>query len=221
MKINSFIDHTLLKPDTNIAEIKKLVEESKEYGFAAVCIPPYFVRDVKWIVEDSMKIATVVGFPMGFSTIQAKAEEAKKAVEEGADEIDAVINISAIKSGVWSHIKNETDSLVRTCILRGRKLKLIIETGLLTRDEILKTLEISAEMGVHYIKTSTGFNGEGATVDIVKFIRENLDPKIKIKASGGIKTYEQAMKMIEAGADRIGSSSSIFIANSQFNKTKV
>ncbi len=218
MLINPYIDHTLLRPDCTLNDVKKIIEEGKIYNFATICVPPYFIKDVKWLVEDSLKISTVAGYPLGYSTIPAKAEEAKKAIDEGADEIDAVVNICAIKSKVWSHVKNEIDSLVRTCIMRGRKLKLIIETGLLTKEEILKVLEVCSEMGVHYIQTSTGYNGEGATVDTIGFIRENLDSKIKIKASGNIKTYEQAIKFINAGADRIGTSDSVFIAHSTQNK---
>jgi deoxyribose-phosphate aldolase len=218
MLINSYIDHTLLRPDSTLIEMKKMIEDGKNFRFATICIPPYFIKDVKWLVEDSLKISTVAGFPLGYSTIPAKVEEAKKAIDEGADEIDAVVNICAIKSKVWSHVKNEVDSLVRTCIMRGRKLKLIIETGLLTNDEILKVLEISSEMGVHYIQTSTGFNSDGATVDSIEFIRKNLAEKIKIKAFGNIKTYDQALKLINAGAERIGTTESIYIASSNQNK---
>jgi deoxyribose-phosphate aldolase len=154
----------------------------------------------------------VVGFPMGYSSIPAKVEEVKKAIDEGADELDMVVNISAIKSGHWSYIRNEIDSVIRAVAIKGKVMKLIVETGLLTRDELKLLLPIAEANDVHFIKTSTGFNGDGATVETVKFLRQNLRPNIKIKASGGIKSFEVAERMIQAGANRIGSSSSVNIA---------
>ena len=209
MNINKTIEHTILRPDCAIDAIRQLCDEALQHNFHGVCIPPYFVRDAVRFLNEQAKVVTVIGFPMGYATIPAKVEEIKKALDEGADEVDAVVNICAIKSDNWNYIKNELDSLMRSVSMKGKVLKLIVETGLLTRAELAQLLPIAEANDVHFIKTSTGINGRGATVDDVKFIRAHLNPKIKIKASGGIKTLEQAEKLINAGADRIGTSEAI------------
>lgn len=212
MNIAAIIDHTILKPDTTKEEILKLCEEAKQYGFAAVCVPPYFVRECKNQLRDSkVKIATVVGFPMGYSATPAKVEEARRAIDEGANEIDMVINIIALKSGDYNYLRNELTSAGTIVQLRGGKLKVILETGLLTNEEIVKGCQLCAELNVDYVKTSTGFIKPGATVEVVKLIRANLPAHIKIKASGGIHDKAMALKLIEAGADRLGCSQSIKI----------
>ncbi len=212
MNIAAIIDHTILKPDTTKEEILKLCEEAKQYGFAAVCVPPYFVRECKNQLRDSkVKIATVVGFPMGYSATPAKVEEARRAIDEGANEIDMVINIIALKSGDYNYLRNELTSAGTIVQLRGGKLKVILETGLLTNEEIVKGCQLCAELNVDFVKTSTGFVKPGATVEVVKLMRANLPAHIKIKASGGIHDKAMALKLIEAGADRLGCSQSIKI----------
>lgn len=207
MKLASYIDHTLLKADTSEAEIEQLCNEAKEYNFAAVCVPPYFVRKCKqWLKDTDIKIATVVGFPLGYAHTPAKVEEARRAIDEGANEIDMVINIIALKANDLNYLKNELTSAATIVQLRGGKLKVILETGLLTQEEILRACKLCTELSVDYVKTSTGFIEKGATVEDVKFLRANLPKSIKIKASGGIKTKEDAEALIKAGADRIGTS---------------
>jgi deoxyribose-phosphate aldolase len=212
MNLASKIDHTLLKADASEKEIKKLCAEAKEFGFAAVCIPPYFVRKCKlWLADSNVKVATVVGFPLGYAHTPAKVEEARRAIDEGADEIDMVINIIALKAGDWNYIKNELTSAATIVQLRGGKLKVILETGLLTDAEIIKACELCKEMTVDFVKTSTGTIQPGATVEAVKLLRANLPKSIKIKASGGIRTKEFALELIAAGADRLGCSASVSI----------
>jgi deoxyribose-phosphate aldolase len=212
MSLASKIDHTLLKADATEKEVKRICAEAKEHGFAAVCIPPYFVRKCKlWLKDSEVKVATVVGFPLGYSHTPAKVEEARRAIDEGADEVDMVINIIALKAGDWNYLKNELTSVATIVQLRGGKLKVILETGLLTEQEIIKACELCADMTVDYVKTSTGFTPVGATVDTVKLLRAHLPKSIKIKASGGIREKEFALQLIEAGADRLGCSASVSI----------
>ena len=211
MDIHKAIEHTILKPDCTIDDIRRLCEEALQYNFYGVCVPPYFVKDATRFLNEQVKVVTVVGFPMGYSNVPAKVEEVKRALDEEADEIDAVVNICAIKSNNWNYIKNELDSIARAVSMRGKVLKLIIETGLLTKAEMKQVIKIAEDNDIQFIKTSTGFNGDGATVEIVKFLRENLNPKVKIKASGGIKSFEMAEKLLHAGADRIGTSNGVQI----------
>jgi deoxyribose-phosphate aldolase len=212
LNINRYIDHTILKPTTTLAEIEKLCSEAIQYQFAAVCVPPLFVKKAKEILNDSpVKVATVIGFPFGYSAIEAKVAEIVLAMVDGADELDMVINISAIKNNDWNFIANEINTIMP--IIRNRKkvIKVIIESGILTDDEIIKCCDIYGAAGVDYVKTSTGYAEIGATVYAVKLMRVHLADHIKIKASGGIKTYAFAKELIEAGADRIGCSSSVKI----------
>ena len=208
MNLASKIDHTLLRADTSEKEIKKLCAEAKEFGFAAVCVPPYFVRKCKlWLNGTNVKVATVAGFPLGYAHIPAKVEEARRAIDEGADEVDMVINLIALKAGDWNYLKNELTSVATIVQLRGGKLKVILETGLLNEKEIITACELCSEMNVDFVKTSTGFTGSGATVELIKLLRANLPKRVKIKASGGIRNKEFAIQLVEAGADRIGTSS--------------
>lgn len=207
MNLASYIDHTLLKADASEAEVENLCNEAKEYGFAAVCVPPYFVRKCKqWLKDSNVKIATVVGFPLGYAHTPAKVEEARRAIDEGANEIDMVINIIALKANDLNYLKNELTSAATIIQLRGGKLKVILETGLLTKDEMLTACKLCADLNIDFVKTSTGFIEKGATVEDVAFLRANLPKSVKIKASGGIKTKEAAEALIKAGADRIGTS---------------
>ena len=209
MDIRKTIEHTILRPDCTTDAIHQLCDDALQHTFYGVCVPPYYVRDAVRFINEQAKVITVVGFPMGYSTIPSKVEEIKKALDEGADEIDAVVSIAAVKSGNWNYIKNELDSMMRSVSLKGKVLKLIVETGILTRDELTKLLPIAEQNEVHFIKTSTGFNGIGATVEDVIFLKATLKNKTKIKASGGVKTQEQAEKLLNAGADRIGTSSGL------------
>ncbi|MBI1225204.1 MAG: deoxyribose-phosphate aldolase [Bacteroidetes bacterium] len=215
MDLARFIDATILKPDTTLADIKKLCEDAKTYDFSAVCVPPFFVKDaVKALEGTRVTICTVVGFPMGYSATPAKVEEIKKAIDEGATELDCVINICAVKSKQWNYVRNEIDSMAMACQMRGKTIKLILETGLLTDAEITKLCEMAAEVKVNFVKTSTGINGKGASVKIIESLRKKLPTSIKIKASGGIRDRKLAEELVAAGADRIGTSSGADIVNS-------
>ncbi|MCF8247341.1 MAG: deoxyribose-phosphate aldolase [Saprospiraceae bacterium] len=214
MDLARYIDATILKPDTTLADIKKLCEDAKKHGFVAVCVPPFFVKDaVKALDGTPVIISTVVGFPMGYSATPAKVEEIKKAIDEGATELDCVINICAVKSKQWSYVRNEIDSMAMACQMRGKTIKLILETGLLTETEIVKLCEIATEVKVNFVKTSTGVNGKGASVKIIESLRKKLPPTIKIKASGGIRDRKFAEELAAAGADRIGTSAGTAIVN--------
>lgn len=211
-QLSGHIDHTTLKIDTKKADIKKLCSEAEANNFYAVCVPPYFVRNASMLLKDSnVKIATVIGFPLGYSATPSKATEIQKAIDDGVDELDVVINVSAVKSGDWSYVQNDIKTVALAAQMKGKVIKVILETGLLNKKEIKKLCEICTEVGVNFVKTSTGFNGEGATVEVVEYLRANLPSSIKIKASGGIRSVKKAMEMIEAGADRLGTSSSIKI----------
>jgi deoxyribose-phosphate aldolase len=212
LNINSYIDHTILKPETTFVDVERLCNEAIQYQFAAVCIPPLFVRIAKEILDKStVKTATVIGFPFGYSAIEAKVAEIVLAMVDGTDELDMVINISAIKNNDWNFIANEINTIMPIVKSKDKIMKVIIESGILTDDEIIKCCDIYGTAGVDYVKTSTGYAERGATVHAVKLIRAHLADSIKIKASGGIKTYEFAKQLIEAGADRLGCSSSVQI----------
>ena len=220
MNINSYIDHTILKPTTTLAEVEKICSEAVEYRFAAVCIPPLFVTKAVNLVRDShVKVATVIGFPFGYSAIEAKVAEIVLAMVDGADELDMVINISAIKNNDWNFIANEINVIMPIVKSKSKIIKVIIESGILTDDEIIKCCDIYGMAGVDYVKTSTGYAEKGASVHAVKLIRSHLADSIKIKASGGIKTYSFAKELIDAGADRIGCSSSVQIVKESIATT--
>lgn len=212
MNIASYIDHTALKADCTIEDVKKKCREAIEFQFKAVCIPPYFVnRATEFLNDTPVKVATVVGFPMGYSATPAKVEEIKRAIDNGADEIDVVANICAVKGGQWNYVRNDIESMTMAVHLKGKLIKVILETGLLSDEEVEKLCQICAEVKVDFVKTSTGFNGEGATVRVVSLMRSILPKEVKIKASGGIRTKEDAIRLIEAGASRLGSSSGVLI----------
>ena len=211
MDIARFIDHTLLKPDATEEMIENLCNEAKKYNFYAVCINPYYVKLAKNILRNSnVKIATVIGFPLGANTSKIKALEAEESIKDGADELDMVINIAALKNKDYDKVKEDIEEVVKKA--KGNALvKVIIETCLLTEDEKVRACNLSLEAGANFVKTSTGFNGKGATVEDIRLIKSVVGDKMKIKASGGIRDYETAIKMIEAGANRIGASSSVKI----------
>ena len=212
MNISSYIDHTMLKPATTLAEIEKLCGEAAQYQFAAVCVPPLYVKKAKEFLSNSaVKVATVIGFPFGYSAIEAKLAEIVLAIVDGVDELDMVINISAIKNNDWNFIANEINTIMPVIKSKSRVIKVIIESGILTDDEIIKCCDIYGAAGVDFVKTSTGYAEKGATIHAVKLIRAHLADAIQIKASGGIKTFQFAKELIEAGATRLGCSSSIQI----------
>jgi deoxyribose-phosphate aldolase len=212
----SYIDHTVLKPDTTNEDIERLCEEALTYGFKAVCVPPYYVKMASDILykgdEESVKVATVIGFPLGYSQIAAKVEEAKRAIEDGAYELDVVVNLAAIKNQRWNYVENELDILTTTCHLHDRKIKIIFEASMLTEVEIQRLCLIATNIGADFVKTSTGFNG-GATIAMIRLMKNNLPNSILIKASGGIRSVAEAKAMIEAGASRIGTSASVAMMN--------
>ena len=199
------VDHTNLKQTATWEDIKRICDDGINFHTASVCIPPCYVSDAKKYVEDRIKICTVIGFPNGYNTTEVKVYETLQAIENGADEIDMVINIGALKDKKYDYIENEIKSIKNVC---GNKiLKVIIETCLLTGEEKIKMCEIVEKSGADYIKTSTGFSTAGATFDDVKLFKDNLSKNsVKIKAAGGIKDFEDAEKFIELGSDRLGTS---------------
>lgn len=216
MKLNQYIDHTILKPTTLIADVEKVCAEAKDYGFAAVCIPPPFVKIAKTLlVGTNVKVATVIGFPFGYSAIEAKLAEILLAIVDDADELDVVANILAIKNNDWQYISNEINNIVPVVKNKGKVIKIIIESGILTQDELLKCCELYGSAGIDYLKTSTGYAEKGASIDAVKTMKQNLPSHVQIKASGGIRTFEFAKQLAEAGARRLGCSASLAIVQQQ------
>ena len=212
MEIGKYIDHTNLKMDAKTEDITKLCEEAIKYKFENVCVNPYYVPLAKEILkETNIGVCTVVGFPLGMNTPKVKSFEALEAVENGADEIDMVINVGALKDKDYDYVKKEIE-LVRDDI-DGHVLKVIIETSLLTEEEIAKMTEICNETFVHYIKTNTGFGKRGVTKNDIEVINKHKSELLEIKASGNIKTFKQMNELIKAGASRIGTSSSVEIVN--------
>lgn len=210
--LSKYIDHTLLKADASILEIKTLCEEAMMYNFTSVCVPPYFVHSAKnYLESSSVKVCTVIGFPLGYHDVAVKIEEINKSIELGADELDAVINIAAVKSNDWDTVKTDIDRMATKVGIKNKVLKLIFETSYLSFDEIGMLCELCNDFDVHFAKTSTGFSSAGAKPEVVEFMRASLNKKVKIKASGGIKTLEQLQLFIACGADRIGTSSGVNI----------
>ncbi|EOD01335.1 deoxyribose-phosphate aldolase [Caldisalinibacter kiritimatiensis] len=213
--IASIIDHTILKPDTTIETVKKVCEEAKEYGFASVCVNPYYVSDVKKLLEGTdVKVTSVIGFPLGCTLKEVKAFEAKKAIEDGADELDMVINIGALKDKKYDVVKEDIKAVVDEA--EGKAIvKVIIEACLLTDDEKIMACKLAKEAGADFVKTSTGFSTGGATVEDIRLMRETVGENVGVKASGGVRDIEKAKVMIEAGATRIGASSSVAIVKGE------
>lgn len=222
MKINTagMIDHTILKANAREEEVKTLCEEALKYQFATVCINPCYIPQAVHLLQGSgVGITSVVGFPLGTMTSMAKAYEAKEAVQLGASEIDMVINVGALKDEKYEYILHEIGLVVKESKKADPDtvVKVIIETCLLTKDEIIKACQLAVEAGADYVKTSTGFSTGGATVEDIALMRETVGPSIGIKASGGIRTYLGAKAMIDAGATRIGASASVDIANQEMD----
>lgn len=208
MNYSKFIDHTNLKQDASINDIKTLCEEAIKFDFISVCINPCFVKYAHDVLLDSeVKVCTVIGFPLGANTTKTKVYETKQALKDGADEIDMVINVSALKDKKYDYVKNEISKIKKVC--KNKILKVILETCLLTDEEIVKACELSLEAKADFVKTSTGFSKGGATVEAVALMRKTVGDKCGVKASGGVKTFEDMQKMIDAGASRIGTSSGV------------
>lgn len=210
MKMNKYIDHTLLKPESTRAMIDKLCTEAKEHDFASVCVNPYWVkRSAELLASTDVKVCTVIGFPLGASTTAVKAAETRDAIENGATEIDMVLNVGALKSGDLETVRE--DVVAVKAAAGDVLLKVILETGLLTDEEKVAACKLCVEAGADYVKTSTGFGPGGATVEDIALMRKTVGANVGVKASGGVRDSEAALAMIEAGASRIGTSSGVSI----------
>ena len=205
-EILSRVDHTLLTPTATWEQVKALCDEGKQFGVASVCIPPRYVKRAN-DYAGGLKICTVIGFPNGYATPEVKVFETEDAIRDGADEIDMVINQGLAKAGDWEGVLTEIKAVKESC--KGRILKVIIEACNFTQEEKIALCRVVSMSGAEFIKTSTGFAAGGATVEDVQLFREHISPDMRIKAAGGIRTFEQAQAMIEAGADRIGASALI------------
>jgi deoxyribose-phosphate aldolase len=218
MNIASYIEHTNLSPTLTIGAIDKLVDEARAHNFVGVCVPPFWVkRAQREIGKDKILLVTVAGFPLGYSMTETKLDEIKRAIDNGADEIDVVWNISSFKTGIpWTKI--EVAKCSKLAHDHQKLLKVIIETAYLSDQEIEKACKLCADAGADFVKTSTGFAPSGATEENVALMKRSIPPTVGIKASGGIKTFEQALAMINAGATRIGTSSGVSIVEASNQK---
>lgn len=216
-KLSKYIDHTLLKAEAREEEVIKLCSEAKEYDFFSVCVNPSFVELAsKELKGSDVKVCTVIGFPLGATTMQTKAFETKDAIEKGAHEVDMVINVGALKDGKYDYVREDIKAVVDASNKKAL-VKVIIESCLLTDEEKVKACELSKEAGADYVKTSTGFSTGGATAADIALMRKTVGAELGVKASGGVRTYEDSIAMIEAGASRIGASASIAIVEKSVN----
>lgn len=214
MKLTSIIDHTLLAADATSAQIARLCQEAREYSFASVCVNSCRVAQARTLLEGCpVKVCTVVGFPLGAMSTRAKADETRSAVEDGADEIDMVINVGYVKDGDWDGVLDDIMAVREAC--KGKVLKVILETCLLTDDEIVRACRTAVRAGADFVKTSTGFSKGGATVHAVSLMRNTVGADVGVKASGGIRDAESARAMVEAGASRLGCSAGVAIAKGE------
>ena len=209
-EILSRVDHTILTPTAAWEQVKAVSDEGLAFSTASVCIPPRYVKRAADYVGNQLKICTVIGFPNGYSTPEVKVFETEDAVRNGADEIDMVMSLGLAKAGEWEGVLEEIKAVKASC--KGRILKVIVEACLLTREEKVAVCRVVSMSGADFIKTSTGFSTGGATVEDVKLFKEHISPDLRIKAAGGIRTFEQAQAMLEAGADRIGASALVALA---------
>lgn len=210
--LNKYFDHTLLKPEATSDQIDKIIEEAREYDFYSVCVNSSYVsRCYEALKDTDVKVAAVVGFPLGACTTQSKAFETEEACMDGASEIDMVLNVGKFKSFDYDYIRDDIKAVVMAAEKFGAIVKVILETCLLTKDEIVEACKLAKEAGAHFVKTSTGFSTGGATEEDVALMKKTVGDTMLVKASGGIRDYETAMKMIEAGADRLGCSASVNI----------
>lgn len=209
-ELAKIIDHTLLKATATSTDIKKLCQEAKDYGFGAVCVQPCYVKVAcSELQETPVKVATVIGFPLGATTSETKAAETVQAVRNGAAEVDMVLNVGALKEGRFDYVSTDIAAVMKAAA--GALVKVILETCYLTEAEIIKACQLAVAAGADFVKTSTGFGTAGAKAEYVRLMRQTVGPDIGVKASGGIHSYEDAVTMVEAGANRIGASASIQI----------
>lgn len=214
MKLNQYMDHTLLKPEATKEQVEQLIQEAKDYNFKSVCINPTWVSLASELLQDTdVKVCTVIGFPLGANTSETKAFETKDAVKNGANEVDMVINIGALKAGDDQKVFEDIQAVVKAS--DDALVKVIIETCLLTDDEKRRACQLAKKAGADFVKTSTGFSTGGAKVEDIRLMRETVGETMGVKASGGVHTYDEAVAMIEAGATRIGASASITIVNGE------
>ncbi len=214
MNIAKYIDPTNLKSTATASDIEKLCEEAWEYGFYSVCVNPYYVPLCKRLLDGSdVKVCTVIGFPLGADTTSTKVFETEEALKMGCDEFDMVINVGVLKSGNDEYVLHDIRQVVKAA--KGRTVKVIIETGLLTDDEKMRACRLASQAGAHFVKTCTGMTQGRALVEDILLMKKNITFGVKIKASGGIRSYEDAIKLIEAGSDRIGTSSGVEIVNNR------
>lgn len=215
--LNAYIDHTYLKPNATLADIKRVCEEARTYNFATVCIPPFYVKAAyEYLKETPVRVCTVIGFPLGYQKTNVKALETKTAITDGASEIDMVLNISALKNHDDNCVRADIAEVVQAA--QGQVVKVILETCLLTAEEIQRACVLCMEAGADYVKTSTGFSQHGATIEAVKLMKATIGDHLKIKASGGIKSQEQALEYIELGVSRLGTSSGVELVKGQQTK---
>jgi deoxyribose-phosphate aldolase len=216
MNLNEYIDHTVLKPETTAAMVKKICDEAKQFNFATVCINPARIAEAKKLLAGSnVGITTVIGFPLGANTTEVKVFETNDAIKKGADEIDMVINIGAVKDGNWDLVQAEMQAIKQAA--GTHCVKVILENCLLTEGEIVKACEVAVAAGLDFVKTSTGFSTGGATFADVALMKKTVGDRAKVKAAGGVRTYDDAMKMIEAGAERLGTSGGVAIVQGKQN----
>ena len=210
--IAAYIDHTILKQTTTLSDVDRVCVEASLENFMAVCIPPKYVSDAKKMLDGSrVKVATVIGFPLGYNAIDTKVREIDEALGHGADELDMVIDLAALKNRDWKHLVKEIESCLKPVYAAGKVIKIIVESGILTDDELLACCELYGKYEIDYMKTSTGFAEKGATVHAVELMKLYLPERIGIKASGGIRSFKFAKELIEAGATRLGCSASMQI----------
>ncbi|HAS39951.1 MAG TPA: deoxyribose-phosphate aldolase [Microscillaceae bacterium] len=210
--INEYIEHTNLKPTLNYDDMDRLVAEALQYNFAGICVPPYWVKKVRRdLGKAPVQLVTVVGFPLGYNRAEVKMQEIESALKEGANELDIVVNLTAIKSKAYPWIKQEMSWFSKVIHEHEAMMKVILETAYLNEQEIIETTKVCVDAGVDFMKTSTGFAPEGATVEHVQLLHEITPDTVGVKASGGIRSYEKALAMIKAGAERIGTSSGVKI----------
>ena len=218
MRLNHLIDHTVLKPTTLITDVEKCCTEAEQYGFASVCVPPPFVKMAGSLLKNSsVKVGTVIGFPFGYSAIEAKLAESVLAMVDGADELDVVINLIALKNQDWTYLAGELNHLMPVIKKEQKTLKIIIESGILSDEEIIKCCQLYGVADIDFLKTSTGYAEKGASLHAVALFKANLPANMGIKASGGIRDYAFAAALVKAGATRLGCSASVGIVTDPAN----
>ncbi|MBS4762253.1 deoxyribose-phosphate aldolase [Carnobacteriaceae bacterium zg-ZUI252] len=220
MELNRYIDHTILKPEASLEDITRICSEAKAFEFMSVCVQPTWVKEASEQLKDSVvKVCTVIGFPHGANTPEAKAFETGNAIENGADEVDMVINVGAVKSGNWELVEKDIQAVVSVAKEKGALSKVIIETCLLTDEEKVKVCQICKTVGADFVKTSTGFSTGGASIEDVRLMRQTVGEQMGVKASGGVRSKEDALAMIEAGATRLGASSGVQICQGEVSQS--